>query len=168
MKIWVKSCKSWRREGGCICVHPPSPPTKTFYYQSSWLKPTCSLIASLNLLQKTTQDFEPTFPFCTLELIKTRTARDMGPHQNVNIVELNCCPKSIACLLCVSVVSIRTAGALIMASAESGKGKERPQNEQRGLNVKGPPKGQKMAFWAKICLLGPKVEWWSNNQVATW
>ena len=41
--------------------------------------------------------------------------------------------------------------------AESGKGKERPQNEQRGLNVKGPPKGQKRAFWAKMCLLRPKV-----------
>ena len=77
-------------------------------------------------------------------------ARDMGTHQNVNIVELNCCPKSIACLLCLSLVSTRTAGALIMAAAESVKGKERPQNEQRGLNVKGPPKGHNREFWAKM------------------
>ena len=117
----IKSCKSWRREGGCICVHPPSPPPKNFYYQSSWLKPTCSLIASLNLMQKTTQDFEPTFPFCTSELIKTRTARDMGTHQNVNIVEFNCCPKSIACLLCFSLVSTRTAGLPKVAKAKKDR-----------------------------------------------
>ena len=34
-KIWLKSCKSWR-EGGRMHLCPP---TKTFYYQSSWLKP---------------------------------------------------------------------------------------------------------------------------------
>ena len=35
-KIWLKSCKSWREGGRRMHLCPP---TKTFYYQSSWLKP---------------------------------------------------------------------------------------------------------------------------------
>ena len=35
-KIWLKSCKSWRKGGRRMHLCPP---TKTFYYQSSWLKP---------------------------------------------------------------------------------------------------------------------------------
>ena len=78
----IKSCKSWRRVE-CICVHRPT--TKTFYYQSSWLKPTYS---PAQASAKDNKEFQ-TLHFHFVKIFSgTKTSGDVGTHQNVKIVEL--------------------------------------------------------------------------------